>query len=64
MIDDVTTNLRRLRNPLALPQSDALVCLSGMGSYCNEVPPVPHDFGTVSVTKLHLELTLYSGNCN
>ena len=32
---------------------------TGMGS--NGVPPVPHDYGTVSGTKLHLELTLYSG---
>ena len=30
-------------------------------SYCNEVP---HDFGTVSGPKLHLEPNLYNGNCN
>ena len=33
-------------------------------SYCNEVPPVTHDFGTVSVAKLLLEPNLYSGNFN
>ena len=63
----LSTSGNRVRRVLNDGNSHCLLVSRALGprdgeerSCRNEVPPVTYDFGTVSGTKLHLELTLYT----